>query len=209
MESEEPRSHAVRLTPLIEDILKEAGIKAADLEAVAVSRGPGSFTGLRIGVSTAKGIAYGASVPLIGIDTTLSMFHGFYKTAAAKYGPGENDIFCPVIDARRMEVYYSVYDSPGKNLTGTGAAIIDKDFPAGHNDSPRIFIFGDAAAKCREVIRGRNVIIDDEFRLSASYLGKPAYEAFDEKRFEDVAYFEPFYLKDFLATRPVKNILGN
>lgn len=207
-ESEESRSHASRLTLLAEEVLGKAGISAKQLEAVAVSRGPGSYTGLRIGVSTAKGIAYGASIPLIGIDTTLSMYHGFLPLASVKYGSRMDDLFCPVLDARRMEVYYSVYNTSGCSVKNICATIVDSSFPGGLQSSVRIFIFGDAVAKCRQVISNENIVFDDEFRLSASFMTRAAYEAFDTQDFEDIAYFEPFYLKDFIATRPVKNILG-
>ncbi|MBN1108660.1 MAG: tRNA (adenosine(37)-N6)-threonylcarbamoyltransferase complex dimerization subunit type 1 TsaB [Bacteroidales bacterium] len=206
--SDDSRSHASQLTILIGQVLRETGMKASGLEAVVVSRGPGSYTGLRIGVSTAKGIAWGASIPLIGVDTTLSMFHGYIEAARKKHAALEHDLFCPVLDARRMEVYYAVYNAQGNTVTGIGAAIVDNTFPPVTDDSERIFIFGDAAVKCREVINRNNVFFDEDFRISSSSMMKPAYEALDKKQFEDVAYFEPFYLKDFLATKPVKNILG-
>ncbi|MGD0342669.1 MAG: tRNA (adenosine(37)-N6)-threonylcarbamoyltransferase complex dimerization subunit type 1 TsaB [Bacteroidales bacterium] len=206
-ESAEGKSHASQLTVFISSLLKEAGIKPDNLEAVAVSKGPGSYTGLRIGVSTAKGIAYAASIPLIGVATTLSMFHGFKPFAENKYGVSSSDFFTPALDARRMEIYYCVLDSSGKEIKGISAEIINKDTFNNFASSSRIFLFGDGASKCREVLKGDNIIIDDDFRTSASFMLKPAYEALAKKRFEDVAYFEPFYLKDFLTTRPVKNIL--
>lgn len=203
------RSHAARLTLLIEQVLRETGTRASDLEAVAVSRGPGSYTGLRIGVSTAKGIAWGASIPVIGVDTTLSMFHGYIEMAGESYTNGRNDLFCPVIDARRMEVYYAVYDEEGNVVKPISAAVVDSSFPPGLKDAGRVFFFGDAVAKCRETIKRNNSVFDEGFRISAASMWKPAYEALGKKKFEDLAYFEPFYLKDFLATKPVKNILGN
>jgi tRNA threonylcarbamoyladenosine biosynthesis protein TsaB len=208
-ESDESRSHASSLTVFIESILKDAGIEAGDLDAVAVSKGPGSYTGLRIGVSVAKGIAYAASVPLIGINTTLSMFHGFSESARKKYDITTTDLFCPVLDARRMEVYYSVFNAAGNTIKSIRAEIMGKDSFSDLSESSRIFLFGDGAAKCKGVIAGKNVIIDIDFRISASFLHKPAYEALNHQHFEDVAYFEPFYLKDFLTSKPVKNILGN
>jgi tRNA threonylcarbamoyladenosine biosynthesis protein TsaB len=206
-ESAEGRSHASLLTVFISDILKEAGIKAENLEAVAVSKGPGSYTGLRIGVSAAKGIAYAASIPLIGVATTLSMFHGFKTIADIRYGASQSDLYAPALDARRMEIYYCILDSSGKEVKGISAEIINHDTFSNFASSSKIFVFGDGASKCHEVLKGKNIIIDDDFRISASFMHKPAYEAMDEKRFEDVAYFEPFYLKDFLTTKPVKNIL--
>lgn len=207
-ESGEDRSHATRLTVFIDDVLKEAGIKAGGLEAVAVSKGPGSFTGLRIGVSTGKGIAYAASIPLISVDTTLSMFLGFSSAAAKEYDIKQNDLFCPALDARRMEIYYSVFDAAGTTIKGISAEIIDRNFLMDLNGSKRIFVFGDGSAKCRDVMERNNVVFDDRFLVSAAFMKSAVYHALDNKRFEDVAYFEPFYLKDFLASRPVKNILG-
>jgi tRNA threonylcarbamoyladenosine biosynthesis protein TsaB len=206
-ESAEGRSHASLLTVFISNILKETGIKADDLEAVAVSKGPGSYTGLRIGVSAAKGMAYAASIPLIGVATTLSMFHGFKTIAETRYGTSQSDLFAPALDARRMEIYYCIFDSSGKEVKGISAEIINTDTFSNFASSSKIFIFGDGALKCHEVLKGQNIIIDDDFRISASFMLKPAYEAMDKRRFEDVAYFEPFYLKDFLTTKQVKNIL--
>jgi len=207
-ENAEGRSHASLLTVFIEEILKEQGIRTKDLEAVAVSKGPGSFTGLRIGVSVAKGIAYASSVPLIGIDTTLSMLMGFLPVAKEKYSITVDDLFCPLLDARRMEVFYAIYNSAGKKIKETTAEIIDGNSFGDYPGPSAIYVFGEGAAKCRDIITRKNVIVDDEFKISASAMHIPVYEAFNNNHFEDVAYFEPFYLKDFLTTKPVKNILG-
>jgi tRNA threonylcarbamoyladenosine biosynthesis protein TsaB len=207
-ESGEDRSHASRLTVFINEVLKQAGIKADDLEAVAVSKGPGSYTGLRIGVSVGKGIAYASSVPLISIETTLSMFLGFTAMVKDKYGISQTDLFCPALDARRMEIYYSVYDVTGRTVINIRTGIVDKDFMSDIPVSSRIFIFGDGSSKCRGVVKRNNIIIEETFRISASFMSSAAYKAIDDNRFEDVAYFEPFYLKDFLTSKPVKNILG-
>jgi len=207
-EGGEERSHASRLTVFIEDVLKKTGVRASELEAVAVSKGPGSYTGLRIGVSTGKGIAYAASIPLISIDTTFTMFLGFREIAAHKYDILPDDLFCPALDARRMEIYYSVYSADGKTVKEIRAEIVEKGFLKDLPVNARLFIFGDGASKCSEIIERENTIFDDSLRMSASFMREAAYEALDRKQFEDVAYFEPFYLKDFLATKPVKNILG-
>ncbi|HOW10590.1 MAG TPA: tRNA (adenosine(37)-N6)-threonylcarbamoyltransferase complex dimerization subunit type 1 TsaB [Bacteroidales bacterium] len=207
-ESNDGKSHASLLTVFIDELLTEAGIGAADLEAVAVSRGPGSYTGLRIGVSAAKGIAYAASVPMIGVDTTLSMFHGVSEIAEKKSLTGNSTLFVPMLDARRMEVYYSIYTGNGETYREVSAEVIDEnsfsDIPA---DS-RLVFFGDGASKCRVILEGPDKIFIENFRISAAHMYKPAFKAFRERRFEDTAYFEPFYLKDFIASRPKKNILG-
>lgn len=207
-ESDTERSHASLLTVLIGDIFKETGIEASDLDAVAVSRGPGSFTGLRIGVSTAKGIAYAASVPLISVETTLIMFHGFLAMAKEKNDILPADLFCAAIDARRMEIYNSVFDVRGNIIKDICAEIISEDSFRSFPVLSRIFIFGDGAPKCRQVLKQENIIIIDDFKISASFMQVPVYDSFHKSRFEDVAYFEPFYLKDFLTSKPVKNLLG-
>lgn len=200
-ESSEGKSHSSLLTVFIEDILKEAGIEAGNLDAVAVSKGPGSYTGLRIGVSAAKGIAYAAEIPLIALATTGLMYHGA-KTR------GEYDYYCPLIDARRMEVYTAVYDRKGNEIEGISAEIIKENSFAGILERGSVLFFGDGAAKCRSTIDHPSAFFDEAFHVSSEYMCKPALEAFNKKKFEDVAYFEPFYLKDFIATIPKKNILG-
>ena len=207
-ESNELKSHASMLTLFIEEILKENGIRAADLEAIAVSKGPGSYTGLRIGVSVAKGIAYAASIPLIGIETTLSMFWGISGKREVSPGADINTLFCPMLDARRMEVYYAIYDAGGKTIKNISAEIISDDSFSNIPESQKIIFFGDGAAKCREVIKRTNSYFADDFRISASYMHRPVYQAFKDCHYEDVAYFEPFYLKDFITSKPRKNILG-
>ena len=199
-ESNDLKSHASMLTVFINEILNEAGITAQKLDAVAVSKGPGSYTGLRIGVSVAKGIAYAASIPLIGIDTTFSMFNGVNKSGS---------LYCPMLDARRMEVYYAVYDSNGNTVRNISAKIITEDSFMDIPESSDILFFGDGSEKCKGLIKRANVHFDDDFRMSAAHMYKPAIQALDKKHFEDVAYFEPFYLKDFITSTPRKSIFGN
>ena len=207
-ESNDLKSHASMLTVFIDEALKENGIGARDLEAIAVGQGPGSYTGLRIGVSVAKGIAYAASIPLIAVGTTLSMFWGMAGRIEEITGDRENTLFCPMIDARRMEVYNAIYDSQGKTERKVTAEIIREDSFADIPLSKRIIFFGDGAAKCKEVLKRKNIYFPDDFRISASHMQKPVYQAIDNRHFEDVAYFEPFYLKDFIASIPRKNIFG-
>jgi tRNA threonylcarbamoyladenosine biosynthesis protein TsaB len=201
------RSHATNLTVLINGILKEAGIGAMDIDAVAVSKGPGSYTGLRIGVSVAKGIAYAASKPLIGISTLQTMFNGIIPKASTMYNTDSNTIFCPMIDARRMEVYYSLYDSNGSVIKDVCAEIINKESFMNILDSGKMLFFGDGAAKCIPVIDHPNAIITDNYYLSAAHMHQSVVMAFNNKYFEDIAYFEPFYLKDFVTTVPRKSFL--
>ena len=207
-ESSDSKSHAALLTLFIEDILKEAGIVIKNLEAIAVSKGPGSYTGLRIGVSVAKGIAYAASLPIIGVGTTLSMFWGFAKKRQEDKMFDENAWFCPMIDARRLEVYYSIFDSVGNSIKPVSAEIINESSFSNIPESKKIILFGDGAAKCKPLINRENVFYDDDFRTSAAHMHIPVLQALKNRRFEDVAYFEPFYLKDFITSKPRKNILG-
>lgn len=207
-ESKESKSHASLLTVFIGEILREQGIKAGDLEAVAVSKGPGSYTGLRIGVSVAKGIAYGASIPLIGIDTTLAMFWGMAESQPFSTVSDSNLLFCPMLDARRMEVYYAIYDPAGNKIKNISAEIINEDSFIDIPESHKIIFFGDGALKCKEVVHRKNALFAVDYQISASHMRKPVFQAFNDRRFEDIAYFEPLYLKDFITSLPRKNILG-
>jgi tRNA threonylcarbamoyladenosine biosynthesis protein TsaB len=203
-ESSELQTHAAMLTVYIEDILKDHDLKVRDLKAVAVSKGPGSYTGLRIGVSVAKGLAFGAGIKLIGVETTLSMYYGIVN----RYQSEKDTLFCPMLDARRMEVYYAVYDQEGKKIKDISAEVITADSFNIYPESKKIVFFGDGAMKCKDVIKRENTVFVEDFRISANHMYKPAMTALQEDRFEDVAYFEPFYLKNFITTVPRKNILG-
>lgn len=205
-ESRENKSHSTQLTILISELLHGQGIRTSGLDAVAVSKGPGSYTGLRIGVSTAKGIAFASSIPLIGIETTLSMFYGFKSTADKEYSFLADSLYCPMLDARRMEVYYSLFDHSGRIVKEITASVISKESFSDIPESVRIVFFGDGAEKCRDVISHKNSIFADDFAVSAAYMHVPVYEAFDAGHFEDLAYFEPFYLKDFITTVQKKNL---
>jgi tRNA threonylcarbamoyladenosine biosynthesis protein TsaB len=205
-ENNEHKSHATLLTVFIEEILRENNIQAGDLDAVAVSKGPGSYTGLRIGVSVAKGIAFGASIPLIGIETTLSMFWGLRRDK--NYLPDSEMLYCPMLDARRMEVYYAIYDASGNKLKDISAEIINNESFADIPESKKMILFGDGALKCKDVITRKNIIFADDYLISASHMFTPVVNAFKNHQYEDVAYFEPLYLKDFITSKPRKNILG-
>jgi tRNA threonylcarbamoyladenosine biosynthesis protein TsaB len=207
-ESTVDRSHASKLTPFIEELFAEAKITANKLDAIAVSKGPGSYTGLRIGVSVAKGIAYGAGIPLIGVGTLESMFHGIADLLDDIPGLNKGSLFCPMIDAKRMEVYSTLFDISGKQLNKVKAEIIE---PGSYNEileKKKIVFFGNGAVKCREHIKHPAAIFIEDFALSSKYMCKPAAATLKTGEFEDIAYFEPFYLKDFIATIPRKSILG-
>lgn len=206
-EDRESKSHASLLTVFINELLREADIKPSDLEAIAVSKGPGSYTGLRIGVSVAKGISFAASIPLIGIETTKSMFWGLSEKRD-KNEEQFKHLFCPMLDARRMEVYYAIYDGDGNTVKNIVAEVVSKDSFSDIPESNKIIFFGDGALKLKNLITRSNIEYADDFSMSASHLRIPAYRAFMNRKFEDVAYFEPLYLKDFITTRQKKNMLG-
>lgn len=182
-------SHSENLTLFIEDVLKQAGIALKDLGAVSVASGPGSYTGLRIGVSTAKGLCYALNIPLIAVDALFSLA----SIASDKY-PGLN--LCPLIDARRMEVFNSVYDTQLKALKPISADIINE---LTYQEFEPFVYFGDGADKLQEIWKGRNCTIDNQIHSSATGQITAAYNKFLNGTFEDVAYFEPFYLKDFMT----------
>jgi len=207
-ESADGKSHASLLTVFIDELLTEAGISAQDLDAIAVSKGPGSYTGLRIGVSAAKGIAYAASIPLIGVDTMLSMFHGVSEMPEKNSFTDDSALFVPMLDARRMEVYYSIFKGNGEIYRKVSAEVMDENSFSEIPEDTTLVFFGDGASKCRGILKGANKIFIENFRISAAHMYEPAFKAFREKRFEDTAYFEPFYLKDFITSQPKKNILG-
>ncbi|MEC3880593.1 tRNA (adenosine(37)-N6)-threonylcarbamoyltransferase complex dimerization subunit type 1 TsaB [Parapedobacter sp. 10938] len=199
---DEPNVHASRLTLLVEELLQKTGLTFGDLSAVAVSKGPGSYTGLRIGVSTAKGLCYATDLPLIGIDTLAAMATGF---AAAQGGSAvdANTRLCPMVDARRMEVYTAVFDRQLQSISPTSAVIVDSQSFAYLGDKHRIVLFGTGADKLTELFaESPSIEVVTGFKNSASHLSRLADCAFREQQFVDVAYFEPYYLKDFVATPP-------
>ncbi len=202
-EQNEQNIHASKLTVFIQEVLAMAEKEISELDAVAVSKGPGSYTGLRIGVSTAKGLCYALDIPLIGVYTLLAMAEGFQ----AQNDVPENMCLCPMIDARRMEVYQAVFDKKLREIQPVEAKIIVGDSYSSTLKETPITFFGDGAEKCKAVLSTHeNVHFDSGFVNSATYLATAAQKKFAERLFEDVAYFEPFYLKDFITTTPKKLI---
>ncbi|MDP1803281.1 MAG: tRNA (adenosine(37)-N6)-threonylcarbamoyltransferase complex dimerization subunit type 1 TsaB [Bacteroidota bacterium] len=186
-------THAENLHVFIEEVLKTATVSIKELNAVAISKGPGSYTGLRIGVSAAKGLAFSLNIPLIALDTLQIM------TNSALIKNESNAVYCPMIDARRMEIYTAVYDKDLKQLKETEALIVDENSIQPFSEFEKIYFFGDGMQKCKEVlstIKSANFI--DAILPSAKNMCDLSYKKYLEKQFEDVAYFEPFYLKDFL-----------
>jgi tRNA threonylcarbamoyladenosine biosynthesis protein TsaB len=202
-ESSEEKSHARNLTLFLEDIFKEQGIAVKDLDAIAVGRGPGSYTGLRIGVAAAKGIAYGAKIPFIAISTLETiMNHALYSISNSRPEIPLDDkiIFCPMIDARRMEVYWTMFDASGNRLQPDSALIIKADTFASFPLENNLIFLGSGARKCKETVTRDNTWHLEDIFPSARAMCEKSYYLFQQKAFENIAYFEPFYLKDFVTT---------
>lgn len=194
----ERNKHAEVITLFIDELIKGNGFTYADIDAVAVSSGPGSYTGLRIGVSTAKGLCFALDKPLIAVETLEAMAGGIIGDVNTN--PGSDMLLCPMIDARRMEVYCAVFDAAGKKIRATAADIIDENSFGELLKENKVLFFGDGADKCEAVLGSNpNALFIRNFENSAVHLTKKAAEKFEGKAFEDVAYFEPYYLKDFIA----------
>jgi len=194
-ENSEGRNHAALLTVFIDDLLNANNISTNQLDAIAVSSGPGSYTGLRIGLSTAKGLCYGGNTPLISVSTLQTMSMGF----ALQNDIADSALLCPMIDARRMEVYTALYDREGRQIENISAEIITEQSFESWLDKHQIYFFGNGAAKCRPTITHPNAVFSENFTHSALYMIQPALQAYNNNQFEDIAYFEPYYLKDFIA----------
>lgn len=199
-ESTSQHSHAEQITVFSEQVLYRAGRSFSDLDAIAVSKGPGSYTGLRIGVSTAKGFCYSLSKPLISVGTLPALAAGMISQITEKGENPDDFLYCPMIDARRMEVYAAVYDSKLNVKRKVEANIVEEGSFGEFLDKQKVIFVGDGATKCTDVLSGNtNAVFPEEpFLPSATYLMAIAEQKFSQKEFEDVAYFEPFYLKDFI-----------
>ena len=186
-------SHSEKLLKFISELFSDAKLSLSDLDAIAVSMGPGSYTGLRIGVSTAKGLCYGLDIPLISISTLKAMSFGMALEIKA-------DLYCPMIDARRMEVYSAFFDINNTEVRKIQADIINENSYKKELEKKVVF-FGDGSEKLIEKIKDKNAIFVSDIHPSAKNMGLLSYQKFTKSLFEDLAYFEPFYLKDFVAGR--------
>ncbi len=192
-------SHSENLTLFIQETLSEVNKCLTDLDAVAISKGPGSYTGLRIGVSSAKGLCYALDIPLIAVETLKSM-----SLTAKQSHDAIESIYLPMIDARRMEVFCAAFDVDLACVRDTAAEIIDENSFLDLNVQ-QVYYFGDGAEKCqKELSAKKNFTYLPQLFPSAHALGLLAFARYKANQFEDVAYFEPFYLKDFIATTPKK-----
>ena len=200
-ETEGQNAHSEKITNFIHEVMETVGIDYKQLDAVAVSKGPGSYTGLRIGVSTAKGICYAADLSLMAIDTLEAMAYGMKEKLGSQIA--ENDLLIPMIDARRMEVYAAIFDASLNKIEDTAALVIDENTFEDLRKNHHLWLFGDGAPKLSKLFENQpNISVIDGFKPSAAYMRTLAENALRNHDFVDVAYFEPFYLKDFIAGKP-------
>ncbi len=207
-ESSQGKDHASKVALFAQELFEELELEPSDIDAVAVGMGPGSYTGLRIGVSFAKGLCYALGKPLIGVGS-LSMLVQLarqnYETSLLEVDDWDKARLCPMIDARRMEVYTQVFDSQGVAINEVSAEIIDEESFSAYRDGASMLIFGNGAAKCCEVLPWAHLI---DISPSAVGLASLAQAKFERGEFEDIAYFEPFYLKDFVVTKSKRNFFN-
>ncbi len=208
IENNEGLNHAKLLSVFTNDVMERNQLGFQQLDAIAISKGPGSYTGLRIGVSLAKGICYGSNIPLIAISPLEAMAWHISQTLK-EYGIDDikNLLFCPMIDARRMEVYTALYNNSLEEILQVNAQIIDENSFAEYLKENTVAFFGNGSSKCSEHLSSPNALFIKDIRTSAQFMCSLSYKAFENNDFVDLAYFEPFYLKDFIAGIPKKNIL--
>ena len=195
-------SHAALLGVFVDEAVKASHILGRKIEAVAVSSGPGSYTGLRIGVSMATGLCFGWNVPLIAIPTLYILAQKAVKTVSGDGYLGA--LFCAMLDSRRMEVYSALYDSDLRIISDIEAQIITENSYTHYLEKQKVYFFGNGSGKCKSLIQSPNATFIDDLHPLACDMAVLSEQAFLDKRFADVAYFEPFYLKEFIATTPKK-----
>lgn len=188
------KTHAERIHALIQNVLAESKIGMQQLQTIAISAGPGSYTGLRIASALAKGLCFGLQIPLIAVDTLQSMA---LATSISGF------LTCPMLDARRMEVYCALFDSQNTKIAHTEAKIIDVHSFEMALETNKIIFLGDGAAKCKDIITHKNAFFLDNIHPSAVQIGELAYKKFLSNQVEDIAYFEPHYLKEFYTNSKV------
>ena len=196
LSSHKGNSHAEQLFSFIELVLIEGNCKISELDSVGLSMGPGSYTGLRIGASAAKGICYTLNIPLIGISTLQSIAFG----ALQPQKESQNILYCPMIDARRMEVFTALFNAKGEQITKVDNKIIDEHSFAHELENNTIYFCGNGMPKCKPVLKHKNAYFIDTL-LNASDMLLPALLKYENHKFEDVAYFEPFYFKEYVAKK--------
>ncbi len=206
-ESDEGRDHARNVALFVDELLRENDIAAEELSAVAVGMGPGSYTGLRIGVSFAKGLCYGLQIPLVAVgslDSMVQVAREDHEAGIIDVDNWNDAVLCPMVDARRMEVYTQMFDTQGQPLNEVKAEIVTEESFKEWRNERQLVIFGNGAAKCREVLSDATYI---NVTPSARGLAALAHQRFEAGQTEDIAYFEPFYLKDFIIIPSKKKLL--
>ena len=206
-ESDEGRDHAKRVGVFVDELLRETGIAPDELDAIAVGMGPGSYTGLRIGVSFAKGICYGLQIPLVAVgslDALAEVAIEDNEAGILDVKDWNDAVLCPMVDARRMEVYTRLFNAAGEPLSEVSAEIVTEESFAEWRKDRQLVIFGNGAAKCREVLPDATYV---NITPSARGLARLAERRLQEGKTEDIAYFEPFYLKDFIVIPSKKKLL--
>ena len=206
-ESDQGRDHARNVALFVDELLRETGIMPDELDAVAVGKGPGSYTGLRIGVSFAKGLCYGQQIPLVAVgslDALTEVAREDYEAGILDVEAWSDAVLMPMVDARRMEVYTQAFTAEGKPLTEVSAEVITAESFAQLRAEKQVIIFGNGAAKCCEMLSDVTYI---DVTPSARGLARLAQERLSAGLTEDIAYFEPFYLKDFVVIPSKKKLL--
>ena len=206
-ESVEGRDHAKHVGVFVDELLRETGVAPDELDAVAVGMGPGSYTGLRIGVSFAKGLCYGLQIPLVAVgslDALAEVAIEDNEAGILAVESWDEAVLCPMVDARRMEVYTRLYNAKGEPLSDVTAEVVDENTFADVRRDKRLVIFGNGAEKCREVLHDAVYV---EVAPSARGLARLAEQRLQAGQTEDIAYFEPFYLKDFIVIPSKKKLL--
>jgi tRNA threonylcarbamoyladenosine biosynthesis protein TsaB len=200
-----PHAHSDNLSSMLKNVLEQGKCKMTDLQAVAISKGPGSYTGLRIGTSAAKGLCFALDIPLIAINT-LKALAAQMQSEIYSLIQDENALLCPLLDARREEVYRAIFDNELNEVLATEAKVIEKDTFEELLTKQKIVFFGNGAEKTKGLITANEqAIFVPNIENSSLGMGKLAFEKFQKQDFEDLAYFEPFYLKDFIAIKPRKD----
>ena len=206
-ESDQGRDHAKQVAVFVDELLRETGVKPDELDAVAVGMGPGSYTGLRIGVSLAKGLCYGLNIPLLAVGSLEALTDVAikdYEAGIIQVEGWDEAFLCPMVDARRMEVYTQIFNSRCEAQSEVSAEIITEDSFSQWRAKGKLVIFGNGAAKCQEILPDAIYI---DVAPSARGLTRIAHQLFEAGKTVDIAYFEPFYLKDFVVIPSKKKLL--
>lgn len=208
-ETHKPNSHSKLLTVFIEELIQELDIRITDLDAISISLGPGSYTGLRIGASTAKGLAYGSGLPIIGLDTLQILANRILEEPEHLSDEVKESGFLlrPMIDARRMEVYTALYDKTLQTHKKVSAVVVEENSFAEELEMQNVVFFGNGADKCQEIIKHQNAVHLSNIEVSSVNMASLAIDHFKRQEFIDTAYFEPFYLKEFIATIPRNKVI--